>query len=350
MNAPVSPLVDWLSVAAQLKGQREALNLGADEIAQRLCLSVKQVKAMDSGNTLLFPGSAAHLWCIKRYAEQVGLDWRVLLADAVDKGKTSAKPNVISSNDQQHYMSTAQETVTLKQNSRQSALEKNDAAISRSTKKTVNTWTRRYVVGASILIVTISLIFFAIKTPIHPRKVEPLPTKAAVLDSVSTKLQEDLISKTTVPPVEIGGVSPEPLEPRSPRLEQTSLASNSEQRNAEVTLPANAPPVVADPKVSLINSSKKEWIDFYGTDRNKQSGSFYIDAKDTVRLMKKNYDAAGDGVAIELARGTEHRISITQNEVIRVVQGDSFTVYYQGQLVPLSILRSGKWVRLIPKQ
>jgi len=91
-------------------------------------------------------------------------------------------------------------------------------------------------------------------------------------------------------------------------------------------------------------------LEVQGAFASERSDIFNINARDAVTLIKKNHDDAGDGVAIELARGTEHRISIAEKEVIRIAQGDSFTVYYQGQLVPPSTLRSGKWVRLIPKQ
>jgi hypothetical protein len=151
-------------------------------------------------------------------------------------------------------------------------------------------------------------------------------------------------------PSAVGSVSAVTPELVKTSAEQISLISNGEQGSSAKSASKNATPVVAIPKASTPNASSKEMIEFYGVDPNKQSGSFYINARNAVTLIKKNHDEAGDGVAIELARGTEHRISIAEKEVIKVAQGDSFTVYYQGQMVPPSTLRSGKWVRLIPKQ
>jgi len=351
MMAPVSPRTDWLYVGAQLKVQREALNLAADEIAQKLCLTVKQVKAMENGNTLPFPGATAHLWCIKRYAESVGLDWQMLLVNPTQNEKNSPKPDLVPLSAKREHVVRAVETATpTQQISRSQSSEKKTLQSLEVLGKRTNTWPKLYIFGSAIAIVLLSLIFIAIKAPIHPQKSEVLALKADAKVSVSTQQQEDLMSAMPTQPSAVGSVSAVTPELVKTSAEQISLISNGEQGSSAKSASKNATPVVAIPKASTPNASSKEMIEFYGVDPNKQSGSFYINARNAVTLIKKNHDEAGDGVAIELARGTEHRISIAEKEVIKVAQGDSFTVYYQGQMVPPSTLRSGKWVRLIPKQ
>ena len=352
MMAPVSPRTDWLYVGAQLKVQREALNLAADEIAQKLCLTVKQVKAMEGGNTLPFPGSAAHLWCIKRYANSVGIDWQTLLVNPAQKETTtSIQPDIVPSSAKREYVAETVEPATpMQETSKTQSTEKKRMQSLEVLGEKTKTWSKLYIFGSAISIAVLALAFIAIKAPIHPQKSEVLALKAGAIDSVSTQQQEDLMLAGTTQPAALGSVGGVTPELGNASTQQISLIPNVEQENTAKSLPMNAIPVVAIPKASTPNSATKEMIEFYGVDPNKQSGSFYINARNAVTLIKKIHDEAGDGVAIELARGTEHRISIAEKEVIKVAQGDSFTVYYQGQMVPPSTLRSGKWVRLIPKQ
>ena len=64
-------------------------------------------------------------------------------------------------------------------------------------------------------------------------------------------------------------------------------------------------------------------------------------------VIKKRKDSLGEGDRIELQRGAERRIPISTAEVIGVAEGAGFKVYFQGQLVPHSMFRAGRWVRFI---
>lgn len=352
MKTPQSPQTDWRYVGAQLKVQREALNKTPDEIAHNLCLTVKQVKAMDAGNTLPFPGAAAHLWCIKRYANAVGIDWQTLLANpSQQEMATNIQPDIVSARVKREHVATALETATPTQKTSKTQSEQKKTLQSLEVQaETIKTWPKIYIFGTAISLIALAMTFIAMKAPIHPQKSEVLALKVGVTGSVPNQQQETPLPAGVTQTAALGDISAITPELGNTSSQQISPIPNAEQGNTAKSLPANAMPVVAIPKAALPNPDAKEMIEFYGVDPNKQSGSFYINARNAVTLMKSKYDEAGDGVAIELARGTEHRIPLAEREVIKVVQGDSFTVYYQGQMVPPSTLRSGKWVRLIPKK
>jgi len=71
---------DWLLIGCQLKAKREQMNKAEADVADELCLSVKQIKAMDCGKIWPFPSGACHQWCVQRYATAVGLVWDELYA------------------------------------------------------------------------------------------------------------------------------------------------------------------------------------------------------------------------------------------------------------------------------
>ena len=116
----------------------------------------------------------------------------------------------------------------------------------------------------------------------------------------------------------------------------------AEQQPVDGTLAAT--PVIAPPSAPIESS---EIIEFHGRDAAKKSGSIYIHASAAVTVIKKRKDSPGEGDRIELPRGAERRIPISTAEVIGVAEGAGFKVYFQGQLVPPSMFRAGRWVRFI---
>lgn len=66
---------DWQAVGARLRASREAQSLHPSIIAGRLCLSQRQVLAIEHGETQPFPSDTTRVWCVRRYATLLGLDW-----------------------------------------------------------------------------------------------------------------------------------------------------------------------------------------------------------------------------------------------------------------------------------
>lgn len=66
---------DWQAVGARLRESREAQSLHPSVIAGKLCLSQRQVVAIESGETQPFPSDTTRVWCVRRYATLLGLDW-----------------------------------------------------------------------------------------------------------------------------------------------------------------------------------------------------------------------------------------------------------------------------------
>lgn len=352
METPEASIADWQYVGTRLKAQRETLKIAPAEIAKQLCLRVKQVEAMELGDTLPFPGAAARFWCIKRYANIVGLDWQTLLINPIqNETAASVQPDVVCLSAKPVHVASSVEPAPPKQvTTKTQSAEEKTSKIPKVLSETTNALPKQYILGAAISFVVLVLTFVAIRTLGHTQKSEVFTPKAGTKDSVSIEQQEDFTSALTTQPAASDIVSTVKPEFASARTEQISPLPNAEQVNPSKSPPTNVKSVVVNPNGSTTSLAKNEMIEFYGVDPNKQSGSFYINARNAVTLIKKSHDDPGDGVSIELPRGTEHRIPITESEVIRVAQGESFTVYYQGQMVPFSALRSGKWVRLRPRQ
>ena len=148
---------------------------------------------------------------------------------------------------------------------------------------------------------------------------------------------------------------------RKSEVKLADVASDASVNTASEIAPANAPapaiaeqqpvdgtlaatPVIAPPSAPIESS---EIIEFQGRDTAKKSGSIYIHASAAVTVIKKRKDSSGEGDRIELPRGAERRIPISSAEVIGVAEGEGFKVYFQGQLVPPSMFRAGRWVRFI---
>lgn len=66
---------DWLAVGARLRESREAQALQPAAIAGKLCLSPRQILAIEAGETRPFPSDTTRVWCVRRYAALLGLDW-----------------------------------------------------------------------------------------------------------------------------------------------------------------------------------------------------------------------------------------------------------------------------------
>ncbi len=305
---------DWLLIGCQLKAKREQLNKTEADLADALCLSVKQVRAMDGGKTWPFPGVAPHQWCMQRYARAVGLVWGELYACRDEPAQAA--------NDHD----TADETTVVSPPAQIASLSPRPSPRAALVSKHFLVSLLLLAMLASVLVGTIFI--------------ENEPTRP---DLESTAYQRNEAKET----------------PQKSEVNVADVASDSSVNTASEIAPATAPAIaeqqpvdgtlaathVIVPPSAPIESS--EIIEFHGRDAAKKSGSIYIHASAAVTVIKKRKDSPGEGDRIELPRGAERRIPISSAEVIGVAEGVGFKVYFQGQLVPPSMFRAGRWVRFI---
>ena len=307
---------DWLLIGCQLKTKREQLNKTEVDLAYALCLSVKQVRAMDGGKIWPFPGVASHQWCVQRYARAVGLVWAELYAYPDEPAQ--------SANDDD----TADETTVVSPPAQIASPSPGPGP--------------RAALVSKHFIVSLLLLGMLAFVMIGARLIENEPTRPD-LESRAYQLNE---TKETL---------------RKSEVKLADVASDASVNTASEIAPANAPapaiaeqqpvdgtlaatPVIAPPSAPIESS---EIIEFQGRDTAKKSGSIYIHASAAVTVIKKRKDSPREGDRIELPRGAERRIPISSAEVIGVAEGEGFKVYFQGQLVPPSMFRAGRWVRFI---
>ena len=88
--------IDWVGLGKALREARDLCHRSQESAADKLCLSRKQIRALESGSGIPFPGDTVRSWCARRYATQLGLDWERIaqplrsdaLEDTVESGIT----------------------------------------------------------------------------------------------------------------------------------------------------------------------------------------------------------------------------------------------------------------------
>ena len=297
---------DWLRIGCQLKAKREQLNKTEVDFAHELCLSVKQVKAMEGGKIWPFPGVAPHQWCVQRYARAVGLVWGELYAyrDAPAQAANDYDP--------------AAETTVVSPPAQIASPGPRASLVS-----------KHFIVSLLLLAMLAAVVVGASLIENEPISPDLAPTGYQRNETKETLRKSEVI---------IADVASE----ASVITASETAPAIAEQQPVDGTLAATS--VIAPPSAPIESS---EIIEFHGRDAAKKSGSIYIHASAAVTVIKKRKDSPGEGDRIELPRGAERRIPISTAEVIGVAEGAGFKVYFQGQLVPHSMFRAGRWVRFI---
>ena len=67
--------IDWVGLGKVLREARESCHGSHEGAADKLCLSGKQIRALECGSVAPFPGATVRSWCARRYATLLGLDW-----------------------------------------------------------------------------------------------------------------------------------------------------------------------------------------------------------------------------------------------------------------------------------
>lgn len=305
---------DWLLIGCQLKAKREQLNKTEADLAHELCLSVKQVKAMEAGKTWPFPGVAPRQWCVQRYARAVGLVWGELYAyrdapaQAANDYDTAAETTVVSP----------------------------PAQIASPGPRT-SLVSKHFIVSLLLLAMLAAVVVGASLIENEPISPDLAPTGYQRNETKETLRKSEVIIADVASEASVITASE-----IAPVIAPAPAPAIAEQQPVDGTLAAT--PVIAPPSAPIESS---EIIEFHGRDAAKKSGSIYIHASAAVTVIKKRKDSLGEGDRIELPRGAERRIPISTAEVIGVAEGAGFKVYFQGQLVPHSMFRAGRWVRFI---
>ena len=301
---------DWLLIGCQLKAKREQLNKTEVDFAHELCLSVKQVKAMEAGKIWPFPGVAPHQWCVQRYARAVGLVWGELYAyrDAPAQAANDYDPAAETT-----VVSPPAQIASPGPGPRTSLVSKH------------------FIVSLLLLAMLAAVVVGASLIENEPISPDLAPTGYQRNETKETLRKSEVI---------IADVASEASVITASEIAPAPAIAEQQPVDGERV----ATPVIAPPSAPLESS---EIIEFHGRDAAKKSGSIYIHASAAVTVIKKRKDSPGEGDRIELPRGAERRIPISTAEVIGVAEGAGFKVYFQGQLVPHSMFRAGRWVRFI---
>ena len=72
------PPLDLTTLGEAYRDRRAHLQLSQEECATRLCLSKKQVIALELGSSTVFLSYTVRYWCMHRYASLLELDWECL--------------------------------------------------------------------------------------------------------------------------------------------------------------------------------------------------------------------------------------------------------------------------------
>ena len=67
--------IDWVGLGKALREARDSCQGSQASAADKLCLSGKQIRALECGSAAPFPGGTVRSWCARRYAILLGLDW-----------------------------------------------------------------------------------------------------------------------------------------------------------------------------------------------------------------------------------------------------------------------------------
>jgi cytoskeletal protein CcmA (bactofilin family) len=85
-----------------------------------------------------------------------------------------------------------------------------------------------------------------------------------------------------------------------------------------------------------------------GDDPSKPGDFVYVISKESAVLFKKQRKDSAAGTRIELAQGTNKRIALAKDDILRVEQGRGLQMFYQGRKVASATIDSGAWISFMP--
>lgn len=293
---------DWQRIGEALKQARETNQKDLGLVAQQLCLSTNQVKALELGTGKVFHGDSIRFACARRYATSLGLDWTALLDRC---GLMAPEPEVAAAVEE-----TATFTAALTGPSPQSSDAPAPQAEIAGMADTAHDGTthRRPMLGlmwlAGLALAAMLLGYWNTPMPTAPESI--------------TMIQQPL-----------------------PRSSESSTASDNEQglSTAQGTVAATVEEL---PIIELI-----------GSDGNKRADSFYLNPRANLTLFKRKNSDKGEGQRLDISRGAETRVALASDEVVRFATGTQAAdvgLYYQGRSAPPGLIESGHWIRFVAQK
>ena len=297
---------DWQRIGEALKQAREANQKDLGLLAQQLCLSTNQVKALELGTGKVFHGDSIRFACARRYANKLGLDWTALLNRC---GLQAPAVEVAAAIGVAMPAMAAVEPAAA-----QSPVPQSQALHETATEETA---TETNQVGTANRRPMLALICLA-----------GLALAAMLLGYWNTP--------APAAPESITMIQPPLLQPS-----ETSNANDSEQSTNSTA--ADAAPVVEELPMN----------DFIGSDASKRADSFYLSPRANLTLFKRKYGDTGEGLRLDMSRGAETSVPLASDEVVRFAAGtkaNDVGLYYQGRSAPPMLIESGHWIRFIGRE
>ena len=304
--------INWIGIGSAVRDRRSANGLSAEDAAQKLCLSKKQILALESGSSAPFPGATVRSWCGRRYAVLLGLDWEHLV-----QPPPSADQAVVT------------ETVVTESVPTSAPPVEPVAAPQTGSERPRG----QLLLGAAVLLLMVVIAIVLAGTD----STAPVSTPVA-----------KVAPRVNSPVVAFSSADPAPAEQSAPAVSYQP-ADYQIAAKGEAAVAAN-PAEIANQKQTSPPSTiaaAETVIEIQGMDPAKQTGSFFVSSKEQAALLKKKWNDPGAGVRIDLPQGAERRIPISPNEIVRVAEGRNLGIFYQGRMVPARVIESGAWVNFV---
>ncbi len=294
--------IDWTGVASAVREGRSASGLSPEAAAQKLCLSKKQILALENGSGAPFPGESVRSWCGHRYAALLGLDWDHLVQAPGGENQAAAAES----------MPAPARPVEPK-----------------AAPRLGRPRSQVYVLfGAPLAALAVVIVNNQATTDYFVPVAMPAAKAVAKLNppAVATALTTTGHAVNSAPPIDHqvaadGEAAVADLQTEAADKTQASAASR--------------------------NSTVEAVIEIQGRDPAKQAGSFFVSSNEQVALLKKEQNSPGAGIRIDLAQGAQRRIPIAPTEIVRVAEGRDLGIFYQGRKVPAKLVESGAWVHFV---
>ena len=300
--------IDWVGLGKALREARDLCHRSQESAAVKLCLSGKQIRALESGSGVPFPGDTVRSWCARRYATQLGLDW-----------ESFAQPPRSDAIEAPALLSIAPETAP--------------AVPAPGAGKQLRL---RLLLGATAMLVVIVIAAYPRtrnSAPLVSPPVADVGFKAAPPAPAAVRAGDSSAAVETAP-VDNGQVDAK---------DETILAAAVE--SAAIAPIAVTPQTGREPASRLAGNV----VEVLGIDSSKSPEYFFINSKDASVLVKRKRQDPSGGVRMDFAQGSAKRVPIAADELVRVEEGKDVEIFYQGRMLPPQVIASGNWARFVQK-
>lgn len=124
----------------------------------------------------------------------------------------------------------------------------------------------------------------------------------------------------------------------TPVLSGNADATTAEAIRASVKTSAQQPPQEKQEEIVAVN----------GANPGRAADVFLLIAHEPAVLYRKPRGEPGEGTRIAMSGGEKISVSISPDELFRVVKGQAIDIFFQGQKVPRRVLGSGAWISFVP--